>query len=238
MPITTLLTMCQAMYSLQPTTILPTTTDPKLDPFNAPKQIFLATEICILVSIKCHKRWPNFLLHSRFYRLSKWCCSVKSNFAYTFAHRLILYELCGVSYLSTIFEMSQSPYDMRDKSRLVQPKVNSTSYGLKSFKYYGSHIWNLLPMHIKSAMSLPEFKELLTTWSGPTCKCSLLTVLLWVNDILLISILLLCTHQGISYYVLIASRSDARHFYVLSWLCIWMFVHSVYIVYMLLLVGD
>ena len=82
------------------------------------------------------------------------------------------------SYLSTIFEMSQSPYDMRDKSRLVQPKVNSTSYGLESFKYYGSHIWNLLPMHIKSAMSLPEFKELLTTWSGPTCKCSLCTVLL------------------------------------------------------------
>ena len=82
------------------------------------------------------------------------------------------------SYLSTIFEMSRSPYDMRDKSRLVQPKVNSTSYGLKSFKYYGSHIWNLLPMHIKSAMSLPEFKELLTTWSGPTCKCSLCTVLL------------------------------------------------------------
>ena len=50
--------------------------------------------------------------------------------------------------------------------------------------------------------------------------------------------LLLCTHQVMSYYVLIASRSDARHFYVLSWLCIWMFVHSVYIVYMLLLVGD
>ena len=31
------------------------------------------------------------------------------------------------SYLSAIFEMSQSPYDMHDKSRLVQPKVNSTS---------------------------------------------------------------------------------------------------------------
>ena len=144
----------------------------------------------------------------------------------------------ALSYLSNIFEMSQSPYDMRDKSRLVQPKVNTTSYGLKSFKYHGSHIWNLLPMHIKSAMSHPEFKELLTTWSGPTYKCSLCTVLLWVNDILLTSILLLCTHQGMSYYVLIASWSDARHFYVLSWLCIWMFVHSVYIVYMLLLVGD
>ena len=62
------------------------------------------------------------------------------------------------SYWSTVFEMSQSQYDMCDKSRHVQPKVNSTSYGLKSFKYYGSHIWNLLPMHIKSAMSLPEFK--------------------------------------------------------------------------------
>ena len=142
------------------------------------------------------------------------------------------------SYLLTIFEMSQSQYDMRDKSRLVQPKVNSTLYGLESFQYYGSHIWNLLPMHIKSAISLPEFKELLITWSRPTCKYSLCTVLLWVNDVLLISILLLCTHQGMSYYVLLAWRSDARHFYVLSWLCIWMFAHSVYIVYMLLLVGD
>ena len=89
------------------------------------------------------------------------------------------------SYLSTIFEMSQSPYDMRHKSRLVQPKVNSTSYGLKSFKYYGSHIWNLLRTHIKSAMSLPEFKELLTTWSGLCANvhyapyCSELMIFYW-----------------------------------------------------------
>ena len=32
---------------------------------------------------------------------------------------------CAPSYLATIFEICQSPYNMREKSRLFQPKVSS-----------------------------------------------------------------------------------------------------------------
>ena len=50
-------------------------------------------------------------------------------------------------------------------------KMGSVTYGLKSFNQYESHIWNLLPMNIKSTLYLSEFKKLLIIWSMPACKC-------------------------------------------------------------------
>ncbi len=40
-------------------------------------------------------------------------------------------------------------YGLRDEHKLVHPSANTVTYGIKSFSYYGSHIWNLLPTNIK-----------------------------------------------------------------------------------------
>ena len=48
-------------------------------------------------------------------------------------------------YLNELFLSKQCTYKLRNVSVLERPKVNTTQFGLKSFKSYGSKIWNLLP---------------------------------------------------------------------------------------------
>ena len=48
-------------------------------------------------------------------------------------------------YLNNIFIIKESPCGLRDDFILVRPKVNTTNYGLESFKNDGSKIWNILP---------------------------------------------------------------------------------------------
>ncbi len=50
-------------------------------------------------------------------------------------------------------------------------------YGKNTFKYYGSHLWNLLPNDIKKCMDLDTFKTLIMSWDGPMCQCNLCNVL-------------------------------------------------------------
>ena len=47
-----------------------------------------------------------------------------------------------------------------------------------SFQYYGAHVWNILPINIKAAQSLYEFKSSIKSWPGPTCSCQICTALL------------------------------------------------------------
>ena len=75
-------------------------------------------------------------------------------------------------YLNEMFTLKKCPYDLRDNSLLERPAARLTNYGLKSFKSYGAKIWNLLPATYKMGVSFDTFKNMIKTWSGPTCKCS------------------------------------------------------------------
>ena len=52
-------------------------------------------------------------------------------------------------YLNELFLPKQCTYNLRNVSVLERPKVNTTQFGLKSFKSFGSKIWNLLPNSYK-----------------------------------------------------------------------------------------
>ena len=82
------------------------------------------------------------------------------------------------NYLSELFVKADTPYNTRDKCRLIQPMKRTTTYGLRSFQYYGAHAWNMLPVHMKAAQSLSEFKSFIKSWSGPTCSCPICIALL------------------------------------------------------------
>ena len=62
-------------------------------------------------------------------------------------------------------------YDLRKKQQNILPKVNTTTYGQKSFRYYASHLWNQIPDNIKDAANLQCFKSLLMSWNSFTCTC-------------------------------------------------------------------
>ena len=65
---------------------------------------------------------------------------------------------CSPTYITDMFSISASPYDTRGGIKLIQPRVNSTRNGLKSFRYQGAKIWNELPTSVKNTEDVSEFK--------------------------------------------------------------------------------
>ena len=81
------------------------------------------------------------------------------------------------SFMRSMFVEKDNIYDLRDGSRLVQPSFNKIRYGKNTFSYYGSHLWNMLPANIKNcATDMKMFKQLISTWQGPNCQCSMCTL--------------------------------------------------------------
>ena len=63
-------------------------------------------------------------------------------------------------------------YDLRNNSLLERPAAPLADYGFRSFQSYGAKIWNLLPIPYTMGVSFYTFKNMIKTWSGPACKCS------------------------------------------------------------------
>ena len=78
-------------------------------------------------------------------------------------------------YLNELFISKDTRYDLRDSNRLEQPEFETVRYGFKSFRYYGSQLWNALPTQLKASENLHHFKKNITQWclSG---KCDVLII--------------------------------------------------------------
>ena len=63
-----------------------------------------------------------------------------------------------------MFEVTSTGYDLRDHLRLKQEKFDTKKFGYKSFKYFGSKLWNSIPIEIKSVKSLHVFKMKISEW--------------------------------------------------------------------------
>ena len=81
-------------------------------------------------------------------------------------------------YLSVMFERSKKTYGVRDNNKLIQPIKKSSNNGLKSFQYFGAHVWNILPTEINNSLSIYEFKNLIKLWPGPSCNCMVSTLII------------------------------------------------------------
>ena len=64
-------------------------------------------------------------------------------------------------YLNNLFCKQEIKYDLRDTTLLEQPKFSTKTYGYRSFKYFGSKLWNALPLDTEN---YDEFKLRSTTW--------------------------------------------------------------------------
>ena len=53
------------------------------------------------------------------------------------------------SYISDLFTELQTSVSLRGKRRPVIPRVITTNYGLHSFRYHASKLWNLLPDNVR-----------------------------------------------------------------------------------------
>ena len=83
-------------------------------------------------------------------------------------------------YLNNLFKQPCQKYELRDSHRLEQPKFNTFTYGLRSFRYYGSKLWNVLPFSVKNTKELHVFNKNITEWCHST-QCRSLDVF-WHSD--------------------------------------------------------
>ena len=47
-----------------------------------------------------------------------------------------------------------------------------TRYGINSFRYTASKIWNELPEHFRNETNFNQFSKLISTWTGNSCRCN------------------------------------------------------------------
>ena len=60
---------------------------------------------------------------------------------------------------STFFTEHITPYEMRDRFKLAQPRYNTVQYGQKSISYQGASMWNSLPVRLKDVGEFVKFKD-------------------------------------------------------------------------------
>jgi hypothetical protein len=61
------------------------------------------------------------------------------------------------SYLHDLINIKFQNYNFRSQETAVLPRVRTTRYGLKSFRYNAAQIWNELPNHCRRETSLGQF---------------------------------------------------------------------------------
>ena len=67
-------------------------------------------------------------------------------------------------YLNDLFKVKEPKYNLRDENLVVQERFNTSTFGFRSFTYYGSKLWNSLPIFIKSVDDLASFKLEIDHW--------------------------------------------------------------------------
>ena len=76
-------------------------------------------------------------------------------------------------YIQDMISIKTSTYNFRGERKAEIPKVNTTRYGLRSFRSEAPRIWNSLPNNLRVAESYPQFQGLLRKWDSLGCGCPL-----------------------------------------------------------------
>ena len=76
-------------------------------------------------------------------------------------------------YINDLVEIKTSTYNFRAEKQAEVPRVNTTRYGLRSFRSEAARVWNSLPNEMWVAESYPQFRRLIHSWDSPICGCPL-----------------------------------------------------------------
>ena len=83
---------------------------------------------------------------------------------------IVINKECPV-YLQDLIHIKNNSYSFRYQHIAELPQVRTTSYGLQSFGYAGTKLWNELPAEFRTQSSLNQIKTLISSWSGSSCQC-------------------------------------------------------------------
>ena len=75
-------------------------------------------------------------------------------------------------FMKDIFIQKEVRYNLRISNLLALPKTNTKKFGLYSFGFRASQLWNQLPDHIKNEVSTKLFKnKVKENWQDIKCSC-------------------------------------------------------------------
>ena len=83
-----------------------------------------------------------------------------------------LHDVSG-NRLKELFVRRESIISLRSKPELVIPSVNSVLKGKKKLRYFGSVIWNSLPIEIREGHSIFSFVSKIKQWKPISCPCTI-----------------------------------------------------------------
>ena len=75
------------------------------------------------------------------------------------------------AFMWELLKVKELVYKFRTQKLLTLPSTKTKTYGLRSFTYRGSILWNYLPDSIKGSKSLQIFKKNIKLWKGAECMC-------------------------------------------------------------------
>ena len=78
--------------------------------------------------------------------------------------------------MQELFTVQVNEHELRNRRCLEIPKVRTVGYGTETIRYREPKTWELLPIEIKEAKSLLEFKTKLKVWKPQGCTCKLCKV--------------------------------------------------------------
>ena len=78
------------------------------------------------------------------------------------------------SYTKELLRFRNARYPTRNTNvDIYVPRVNQVKFGKRSFTYEAPVLWNSLPNEIRTVDNFSVFKELMKTWNGPSCRCTM-----------------------------------------------------------------
>jgi len=75
-------------------------------------------------------------------------------------------------YVKELLSERNSRYSNRRPLDLYIPRVNQEKFGYKSYTFEAPSVWNSLDLEIRKAENLNDFKKLINSWTGPSCRCN------------------------------------------------------------------
>ena len=77
-------------------------------------------------------------------------------------------------FMKSIFTKKDVIYNLRTSNLLILPKINTKRFGLYSFSFRASHLWNHLPDYITYETSVKRFKnKLVRKCQEIICSCAI-----------------------------------------------------------------
>ena len=75
--------------------------------------------------------------------------------------------------LSHFFVKNYHNYNLRSKLELTVPSINTVFKGQNSINYFGSIIWNSIPVELRKINPFQIFKSEMKPWRPTNCHCRL-----------------------------------------------------------------